>query len=334
MKIVVRTPNWVGDAVMALPALGSLARGLPDAEVWIAAPPWASDLFAGDDLGGRVVELRPQRTLGDLRRNAAALKAHRFDAGLLLTNSFASALLFRRAGIPVRWGYRRDGRGLLLTKSVVRKDGGRVVHMVRYYLDLSEGLGFPAFPPEIRLRPSPGARARAEELLSAAGIDPARPVVILNAGAGFGPAKRWPADRFARLGRMLQNRKNAALVLTGGLEDAAVAEAISALLPRPPANLVGKTSLGDLVGVISRASLFVTNDSGPMHIANALRVPIVAVFGPTDPAVTAPFHPPALVLKKEAACWPCFYRTCPFDHRCMTSISAEEVSAAAEEFLG
>ncbi|MBM3312720.1 MAG: lipopolysaccharide heptosyltransferase II [Candidatus Aminicenantes bacterium] len=333
MKIVVRTPNWVGDAVMALPAVDDLKRNHPEAEVWVAGPPWAEDLFLRAPKGGGFVPLGRLRSAGDVSRAADTLKAHRFDAGLLLTNSFASALLFRRAGIPERWGYRRDGRGLLLTKGVGRRDGGRTGHMVRYYLDLIEGLGMRVSPPEIRLAVRDDERARAAGILRAAGADPARPVVILNAGASYGPAKRWPTDRFAEAGERLAAAFGAVLVLTGSAEDAAVGEELSSRLGPKAVNLVGRTSLRELLATVSLASLFITNDTGPMHLANALRVPVVAVFGPTDPAVTAPFHPPAVVLRKEAVCWPCLYRACPYDHRCMAAVAVDDVLAAAEEFL-
>jgi len=333
MKIVVRTPNWIGDVLMSFPAIESLARGLPEAEIWIAAHPWVKDLFVGTDYADRILPIRPPKNLRDLGRTAAILRSGRFDAGLLLTNSFASALLFRRANIPERWGYRRDGRGPLLTKGVIPKDGGRSVHMVRTYLELIQGLGLPLRPAEIRLAAAPDEKERSRIILEQAGADLSRPLVFLHAGASFGPAKRWPAERFAALGRILMERKKAGLVLTGSAEDAPVAEAIASRLPRPPANLVGRTTLRELVGAVSQAALFVTNDTGPMHLANALRVPVMAVFGPTDPAVTAPFHPPAVVLKKDAVCWPCLYRECPYDHRCMTGVGAEEAAAAAAEYL-
>jgi heptosyltransferase-2 len=333
MKIVVRTPNWVGDAVMALPAVDDLKRNHPEAEVWVAGPPWAEDLFSRGRETGGFVPLGRLKSAGDLARAADSLKVHGFDAGLLLPNSFASAFLFRRAGIPERWGYRRDGRGLLLTRGVVRKDGGRSDHMVRYYLDLIEGLGMRVSPPEIRLAVRADERDRAAGFLRAAGADPDRPVVILNAGASYGPAKRWPVDRFAAAGERLAAGFGAALVLTGSAEDEAVGAELAHRLGPKAANLVGRTSFRELLATISLSSLFITNDTGPMHLANALRVPVVAVFGPTDPAVTAPFHPPAVVLRKEAVCWPCLYRACPYDHRCMAAVAVDEVLAAAEEFL-
>jgi heptosyltransferase-2 len=334
MKIVVRIPNWIGDVLFALPALDSLKAAYPDAEIWLAADAWVEDLFAEGEFAGRIIPLPSLRRSRSLRAAAKALKARRFDAGLLLTNSFSSALLFAAAQIPERWGYRRDGRGPLLTRSVAPKAEDAPSHMVQYYLRLLEGLGLKTLPPEIKLSVSAEAEERARAALAELGANPKRPLAILNPGAAYGPAKRWPASRFAEVGRLLQDRKNTGLVLTGAPGDAAAAAEIAAALSEKPINLVGKTTLRELLGIIGRAAVFVTNDTGPMHMANALRVPVVGIFGPTDPRVTAPFHPPATVIKKEdIPCWPCSNKECPFDHRCMLRISSPEVFEAAAGYL-
>jgi heptosyltransferase-2 len=206
--------------------------------------------------------------------------------------------------------------------------------MVHFYLRLLKGLGLPTLPPEIKLSIPAEGQERARTMLAGLGADMNKPLVILNPGAAFGPAKRWPASRFAALGRLLQERKNAVLAVTGAPEDAAAAEKIAAALTEKPLNLVGKTTLGELMGVIRQAAVFITNDTGPMHMANALRVPVVGLFGPTDPRVTAPFHAPATVIKKEdVPCWPCSSRECPFDHRCLLRISPAEVYEAAAAYL-
>jgi len=335
MRIVVRVPNWIGDVMFARPALESLKANYPGAEIWLSGPDWVRDLLSGETPGARVLPLGAAKGFGGLRAAARDLERHGFDLGVLLTNSFGSALLFALAKIPERWGYKRDGRSLFLTKSLRAEESDPPVHMVQYYLRLLEGLGLRTIPPEIRLTVTAEESDRARAELEARGLSSGRPLVVLNPGAAYGPAKRWPAFRFAELGRLLQERKGADIALAGAASEAGLAAEIGAALDRKPADLTGKTDLRVLLGVMSRAAVFVTNDTGPMHLANALRVPVVGVFGPTDPRATAPFHNPSTVLKKDGIpCWPCFYRDCPYDHRCMTAVTAEEVFAAAAEFLG
>lgn len=334
MKIVVRVPNWIGDVVFALPALRSLSAHFPGADIRIAGPAWAADLLSGTEFAGRTISLGPAGKPGRGRGAAAALKAEAFDVGILLTNSFSSALLFRRAGIAERWGYRLDGRGFLLTRSVRRKKIVPPAHMVHFYLRLLEGLDIPTLPPSIDLAVSAEAKDRAARRLAGLGIEPSRPLVLLAPGAAHGPAKRWPAARFGETAALLQARFGAAVAVVGTAADSPLAAEISAALAAPPADLTGRTDLGELLGLLARASILITNDSGPLHLANALRVPVVAVFGPTDPRATGPFHPPARVLREEGIpCWPCDYRECPTNHRCMIRITPDEAARAAGELL-
>jgi heptosyltransferase-2 len=262
MKLVVRMPNWIGDAVMALPVLGSLAVSGPDMEVWAAGEPWVADLLS-PMLGVRGVLTIPRtRSLKELRAAAASLKTHRFEAGLLLTNSFGSALVFRLAGIPERWGYARDGRGPLLTRRVRMKEAIETRHQRDYYLDLLAGLEFTAAFTGSGLTVTPEEKAAAERMLEAAGRDRSRPLVILNPGAAYGPAKRWPAERFAELGRLFQSRAGADILLVGSTGEQELAGAIAAAVGGPVMNLAGRTSLRELAAIIGLGCLFVTNDTG------------------------------------------------------------------------
>jgi heptosyltransferase-2 len=329
MKVLVRVPNWIGDSVLALPAIESIVGHFSGGEVWLSAADWVRDLFSTQGAIAGVLPLSPINDLSRLRAAARKLKGHRFEAGILLTNSFGSALLFLLAGIPERWGYAADGRRPLLTKAVRRKNPESPRHQVHYYLDLVSGLGLKPRPPELRLTVTPEEKERARQRLLDLGIDPKRPLVILSPGAGYGPAKRWPASRFARLAALFQAHNDAAVLIIGSAGEAEIAESIVSSMEKKAAVLTGQTTLPQLMGLISLASLFVSNDTGPMHLANALHVPVVAIYGPTDPEVTGPFERPAAVIKKDAPCWPCAYRVCPYDHRCMTRIAPEEVFRAA-----
>jgi lipopolysaccharide heptosyltransferase II len=334
MKIVVRTPNWIGDVLFSLPAVESLRANFPDAEVHLAGPEWLRDLLAGTPWAGGILPLPPSG--GHRSRKAAVdrFRSQHFDAGLLLTNSWASAWLLAAAKIPERWGYARDARGTLLTKRVRPPKTAPAPHMVYYYLHLLEGLGLRTLPPEIKLAVGDGERAAARRKLASRGVDPNKKISLLAPGAAYGPAKRWPGPKFAELARLLHDFASAEVVIVGTADDGAFLKDVPGSASDAAVSLAGDTTLRELLAVMSLASVVISNDSGPMHMANALRVPVVGIFGPTDPRVTAPFHPPSTVVKKDGiACWPCLYRTCPVDHRCMTGIAASDVFDAAAPFL-
>ena len=332
MKIVVRAPNWIGDSVLALPAVRSLSKNFPEAQIWIAAKDWVKDLFQSHDFIKGIIPLPAANDIKSMRRSAKIIKACHFDTGVLLANSFGSALLFYLAKIPHRWGYSRDGRGFLLTRKASLKRQNPS-HQADYYMALISGLGMKIHSPKLFLPLTQEEKEDARKLLLSHGIELKRPLVILNPGASYGPAKRWPAQNYAELGRLLQERNKASLLITGAADEDELARTIASLLVTKPLLLTGQTDLRRLAGLISQSALFVTNDSGPMHMANALGVPIIAIFGPTDPSTTGPFQDPAVVIKKDTICWPCSYRDCLFDHRCMTAISPEEIFAACQRFV-
>lgn len=330
MKIVIRAPNWIGDSILALPAVEAVKRSSAGAEVWVAATDWVKDLFLLNGTADGVVPLGATKDFRSLKENARSLQTHGFDSGLLLTNSFGSALLFYLAKIPQRCGYATDGRGALLTARIRPEAEDIPRHHLHYYLDLMSKLGFAASSPELRLTVTPTEKEAARSRLLSLGVDLDRPLVILSPGAAYGPAKRWPAERFAQLAARFQKEKGAEILIIGSSAEADIAASIHSAMERKPCVLTGQTTLPQLLDLISQAALFISNDTGPMHLANALRVPVVAIFGPTDPAVTGPFEQPSLVVKQDAPCWPCTYRKCPYDHRCMTSIPVEEVFRAGE----
>jgi len=333
MKILVRAPNWIGDSTLALPSLESLSKNFLDAKIWIIAKKWVKELFVACNFIDGIIPLPDQTDLKSLRHTAIKIREHHFDIGLLLPNSFSSALLFYLAKIPQRWGYQKDGRWILLTKGVVVRNQEEPPHLVHYYLGLIEGLGLQFHPPQLRYSIPEGEKLRAEEYLRALNVDLKKPLVILNPGAAYGPAKRWPAQSYSDLALLFQERKGASVLIIGSAREADLADSISAPLAGKPVNLAGKTDLRLLASLISHASLFVSNDSGPMHIANALKIPVIALFGPTLPRQTGPFQQPSTIIKKEVTCWPCYYRQCPFDHRCMRKIEPEEVYQASRKYL-
>jgi heptosyltransferase II len=322
-RLLVRAPNWLGDAVMALPALAAVRRAFAGRTIILAALPSVAPLFEEDTASA------PDEILAiDRAREQDQLKAARADGILLLPNSFGSAWLASRSGAAERWGYRAGGRGWMLTRGVTRPRGH--VHQVQYYLELVRGLGIDV-PAAADQRPRVAARpatlGKADALLAAAGVAHGGTLVGFAPGAAYGHAKRWPPDRVAQVIAGLSGR-GAVSVLVGAGADRDTGRAIESSLPPGArvANLIGRTSLRELVGVVARCAAFVSNDSGAMHVAAALGVPLTALFGPTDERVTAPAGGADVILR-DVFCRPCMLRECPIDHRCMKRI---EVGAVLE----
>jgi heptosyltransferase-2 len=332
-KIVVRAPNWIGDSILALPAMADLKRNFPDSEIWIAANAWVKDLFLMKDYFEGIIPLPEQNSLKNLNFSSRKLRGLTFDLGILLTNSFGSALLFYLARIPQRWGYKRDGRGFLLTRGAPIQNRANRPHQVYYYLDLLSGLGLKNYATELNLRLNQKDSTQTNEWLDSLNIDTKKPLVVINPGAYYGPAKRWPASKYSELASLLQEKNNAQILIIGSEAEIPLAEHIAMDMRVKPIILAGQTSLVQLAAVINFSNLFISNDSGPMHLANALKIPIVALFGPTDPLRTGPYQDPYILFHKGASCWPCSYRECPFDHRCMMSITTQEVYEGCQKYL-
>lgn len=328
---MVRMPNWIGDAVMATPALAALRRAFPAAQITVVANPLVAELFTTHPDCDRVIrfdERGKQRGAGGFWRFCLALRRERFDLAVLLQNAFEAAVMALLAGIPRRAGYRTDGRGMLLTAGVPAVDKKHGLHHVDYYLQMLYQLGLPGADRQLRLALAPEEAAAAAELLG-----PGEWVAI-NPGASYGAAKRWIPERFAAVADALASEYGVKVVLTGGSGEVEIGVDIARAMQAPALNLIGRTSVRELMAVLARCRLVVTNDSGPMHIAAALRVPIVAVFGPTDHTTTSPLGQDCRIVRTPVDCAPCMLRECPIDHRCMTRVTADDVLIAARDLLG
>jgi len=287
----------------------------------------ADELIAYDAAGEHVGFAGRERLAGHLRKM-------KFDVALLLQNAFGAAWLAWRAKIPERIGYARDGRSLLLTKAVrVPREGEIPPHEKFYYLELLRRAGLLKELPEvpwIELKISAEKRQKAEEFLVTAGSQAGRARIAVGAGASYGSAKCWPPERFAETLNKLADRNGSEVILFGTAGEAAVSAAIVAGLKRKAVDLTGKTEIAELPAMLSRCNLFIGNDSGAMHVAAAVGLPIVAVFGPTDPNGTVPVTPKCTVVQEKPYCSPCFLRHCPTDHRCMKAVTPAMVEAAAQ----
>lgn len=325
-RLVVRAPNWLGDVIMALPAIAAVRAAVPT--LIVAARPSLTPIFEED------TDARPDQLAGlDAPREIAQLAELEAEAILLLTNSFHSAWNAARSRIPQRWGYRAGGRRWLLTRSTPRPRGH--VHQVTYYANLVRALGFDVSDEIPRLRPRSSTLERADAMLQKAGVPDGARIVGFAPGAAYGHAKRWPPARVAQLVAE-SHARGLTPVLVGAPADRETARAIESSLPRgvPLVDLTGRTTLRDLVGVLARCAAFVSNDSGAMHVAAALGVPLTAIFGPTDERETAPAGPGLHdVILRDVFCRPCMLRECPIDHRCMKRIGVDAVLESVEKHL-
>ena len=324
-------PNWIGDAVMATPALVAIRDSFPGAQVTVVANPLVAELFTFHPGCDRVVRFDKKGSHAGLRglwTFCRELRHERFDLAILLQNAFEAAIMSALAGIPRRAGYRTDGRGLLLTDGVPTVDKKHGLHHIDYYLQMLGGLGIAGSDGKLRLA------LTSDEMAGAARQLGAGEWVAVNPGASYGAAKRWIPERFAAVADGLAREFGVGIVLTGGPGEMEIGRDIEQAMQSAPLNLIGRTSVRELMAVLNHCRMVVTNDSGPMHIAAAFDVPLVAIFGPTDHTTTSPRADSCRIVRIPVDCAPCMLRECPTDHRCMTGVSADAVLVAARELWG
>jgi lipopolysaccharide heptosyltransferase II len=361
-RILVRGTNWLGDAVMTTPALLRLREKFPDAYIAILTPEKLADLWKNHPAVNEIICFATGTSVFSV---AKKVRNGRFDVALVLPNSPRSALEAFFAGIPHRIGYARPWRNFFLTRAVPpRADAVKMhkrsaaqikkliasnskfkiqnlkfasaAHQIHEYLHLTAALGAnpESLPPKLFV-----TSEEMEVAKKKFGLDKiSNPIFGLNAGAEYGPAKRWPVERFIAAAKEIQRQTNCTWLLFGTSSDAAVTNQIESALRTPHSallNLAGQTSLRELMSLLKCCRVLLTNDTGPMHIAAALNVPVVAIFGSTSPELTGPVSSDGIrrqILKSEVPCSPCFRRECPIDFRCMNGISVERVIKAVLEF--
>ncbi|OGP30529.1 MAG: lipopolysaccharide heptosyltransferase II [Deltaproteobacteria bacterium GWC2_42_11] len=337
-NILVRVPNWIGDAVFCEPSIKSIKNNFTHSNITILARPWVAPLFLNNTSVSGCIEYDPEgihRGIAGRIRLIKTLRKKQYDLAILFQNAFDAAFLTFIARIPERWGYSTDGRGFLLTKSVRVTGDIKTSHEVFYYKNLLKQIGLNV---DIDLKPklyiSDIENEFAERFLMENGLTSARPITGINPGASYGKAKRWLSERFAGVAGRLMNEYRAQIIIFGSKGDAAECREVAEGLKGDLINLCGRTNLRELISLIKRCSLFITNDSGPMHISASLGVPTVAVFGSTDPRLTAPLGENVSVIKKDMECSPCFERECRYGHyECLKMVTVDDVLAASVRFL-
>jgi heptosyltransferase II len=341
-RILVRGPNWLGDAVMSEPALRGLQKLFPDAQISLLVKPAVADLFKDHpalthvltyESNGRHMGLSGKWVLaGELRRKG-------FDLAILFQNAFEAAFLTFLASVPRRYGYTTDGRSLLLSDPVAPPDPRTLVHQVHYYWDLLKPLGLTGVPTAPELVVFPAEEQAMAGRFAQGGLTASDVVVGINPGSTYGGAKRWLPDRFAevaeRLCRTVRESRDqqVSVVIFGAKGEERLGQEIAARLSSRSLVLSGSTTIRELMAAVKRCAMLLSNDTGPMHIAAAFQVPVVAIFGPTDWRTTSPFGGAHAVVRQPVDCAPCLLRECPIDHRCMTGVSVDMVYDAATERL-
>ena len=339
-RIVVRGTNWVGDAMMTLPALRELRCLFPAAHITLATRSLVSGLFEDSDFLDELL-IHDRRGLGSVLQQVREWRRRRFDLAVLFQNSFEAALLASAARVPMRIGYATEGRGVLLSNPVPLPAWRDSNHEVFYYLNIVAEIercfggktSLLQRDPDCTLSVSDNRRAEARELLRANRVSGRHPIIALCPGSTNSRAKRWPAERYALLADRLMAECGAEVLLVGSPTEADVSLQVGSLMRQKPIMLTGKTDLAQAVAVLSLVDLIVTNDTGPAHVASALGCPTLVIFGPTNPLTTRPFSPVAEIVRHPPDCAPCMLRDCPIDHRCMTAISPDEVFTRAQLLL-
>lgn len=341
-KIVVRSPNWLGDAAMAVPALRELSRIFPQAEITLITPPGLDGLFEDADFVDRVIPLKKDGSrIRQVRGLAELLEQERGDLAILLPNSFGSALSAKLARVPARIGYNKDLRGLLLSEPIAVPEWKERRHEVYYYLNLiaeaeRRFLGTATVGdamPDASIPVSEVRRERARQMLRDAGADLSRPLIAIGAGSTNSRAKRWGEAKFGAVASRLSDEFNAQIILVGAPSETDVAREVKANTTAAPIDLTGRTNIAEAAAVLSVADLLVSNDMGLAHVAPAVGTGTVVIFGPTNPVATRPFPDNSVVIRNNVECSPCMLRECPIDHRCMEGISVEQVLDLSRRML-
>ncbi len=332
MNIVVRGTNWVGDAVMTIPASRELRRIFPDSKITLHIRNWAEGIFRDADFVDEILTFEPEKSkFKTIIKQSEIWREKNFDLAVLFPNSFESALTAKLGKVPARFGYGKEGRSFLLTDSVEIPDWKNEKHEISYYLNLIAKVENKYFgtktvldnEPRFELKVSQERKTEARQILTENGVDLSKKIVAFVAGSTNSRAKRWQTESFAALNDKIQSDLNANVILIGAKDEMEVSRDVFEKSLTKPVILTGKTNLAEATAILSICDLLISNDTGPAHISAALGTKTLVIFGPTNPKTTQPWY--SEIIRKDVECSPCMLRDCPIDHRCMTRISPQEV---------
>lgn len=322
---------------MTTPAIRAIRKGFPGSLISILAKPWVAPVFKSSPYIDNVLIYNGDNIHKGIRGKlhlARDLRQYRFDAAILLQNAFEAALITFLARIPCRIGYDTDARRMLLTHAVPCTSEIKREHQTGYYLNIIRSLGLEDDGEELYLQLSRESRVRAENILRRHGISPEERMIGINPSATFGPAKQWFPERYALLSDKIYESNQMPIILFGGPEDKELGRKISTMMQHRPIDLTGRTSLGEAMALIERCALFITNDSGLMHVAAALKTPLIAIFGSTNPTTTGPFSSNSRVVQIPMDCSPCLKPECPQGHLdCMEQIGVDAMFDVVKDML-
>lgn len=334
MKIVVRGTNWVGDAVMQIPALRRLRSVFPKAKITLCTRKWAKGIFQDVDFIDDFLLIEEKE---NVFQQAKKWQKEKFDLAILFTNSFKTALVSKLGKAKKRFGYANEGRSFLLTNSIEKPAWKNEKHEIYYYLNLVAEVEKECYgkvsetEPHFDLDVSENRKDEARKILSKNGVDISKKIIAFCPGSTNSRAKRWQSESYAKLNNLLQNEFGANVILIGDKSELDVSLEVVEKSTYKPIVLTGKTSLAEAASVLSICDLLVSNDTGPAHISAAVGTKTIVIFGPTNPKTTFPIG--AEIIRKEVECSPCMLRDCPIDHRCMTLITAREVFGRVKYLL-
>ncbi|KPA12260.1 ADP-heptose:LPS heptosyltransferase [Candidatus Magnetomorum sp. HK-1] len=336
-RILIRSTNWIGDAIMTTPAVRAIRNHFPHAHITMLAKPWVVPVFANSPHVDQIISYDENLNYNGLKGKIQLindLREQKFDTAILLQNAIEAAIIAFFSGIPMRVGFNTDGRHLLLTHPIQCTKEIKQIHQTRYYVRMLEGAGINSDGYDLELYVGNQDRQYAYQFLCSIEKNPNIKWIGINPSATYGNAKQWFPERFAQLADKICESYNAGILIFGGPKDRDLGEKVRLMMNNPAVNLAGKTSLGQAIALIQQCHVFVTNDSGLMHIACALKTPLAAIFGSTNPITTGPIGKNTQIVQVPTPCSPCLKTDCPKPHHtCMDSVSVESVFKTVKDLL-